>query len=290
MSRQFTLADASSVYAFAETGTALGLKVQDALGVIDKALDDYGLDHVALSFNGGKDCTVLIHLLAASFLRRLPSPSPTSSSSSSSPPRIQCVYVRCDAPFPQVETFVDVCEERYHLQLEAVEGDMKHALKQYLDHKEPKIEAVLVGTRRGDPHGALLGAFNKTDGDWPEFMRVHPILDWTYGEIWEFLRSPSMRLGEGPQEWCELYDEGYTSLGSTHNTFPNPLLANGSSWRPAWELTDPSQERAGSAPQEALEDASVSVTRTVLKTVFVFVLVTVSVNVKQEASVMPPRS
>lgn len=43
----------------------------------------------------------------------------------------------------------------------------------------------------------------------------------------------------------------YTSLGSTYNTFPNPLLRATDDasvlggWRPAWELKDPLQERAG---------------------------------------------
>lgn len=86
-------------------------------------------------------------------------------------------------------------------------------------------------------------------------MRVHPILDWSYHDVWDFLRHPDLTLG-GPGttiEWCELYDYGYgqpprlrrtsvargvlcpdtlnllpfcsyTSIGSTHNTFPNPCL------------------------------------------------------------------
>lgn len=45
----------------------------------------------------------------------------------------------------------------------------------------------------------------------------------------------------------------YTSLGSTHNSFPNPcLLVKGGEaeggikkYRPAWELEDESKERAG---------------------------------------------
>lgn len=39
-------------------------------------------------------------------------------------------------------------------------------------------------------------------------MRVHPILDWTYAEIWDFLRDTSLTLGGGVIEWCELYDYG----------------------------------------------------------------------------------
>jgi hypothetical protein len=40
----------------------------------------------------------------------------------------------------------------------------------------------------------------------------------------------------------------YTSLGSTFNTIPNPLLrdpSQPSGWKPAWELEDASAERAG---------------------------------------------
>jgi len=41
-----------------------------------------------------------------------------------------------------------------------------------------------------------------TDPGWPSFERVHPIINWDYSYIWDFLR----RLGV---EYCELYDEGW---------------------------------------------------------------------------------
>ncbi|SGY49101.1 BQ5605_C001g00738 [Microbotryum silenes-dioicae] len=271
-SREFGQADADAVYKLALENLPLGLKVKDALRIIDQAIEDYGLQHVALSFNGGKDCTVLVHLLAAAAFRsqQRPThnsnpnshstsiPSTTPPPTSTSPPHLECVYVRCASPFPQVETFVETCTQRYHLNLRAVDGGMKEALQNYLDQKkqEVPIQAVLVGTRRHDPHGVQhLAPFARTDGGWPDFMRVHPILDWTYKEIWDFLRHPDLTLGGSKEagliEWCELYDYGYTSLGSTHNTFPNPMLkAIGDTsvkggWRPAWELKDETQERAG---------------------------------------------
>ena len=63
------------------------------------------LEGVAMSFNGGKDCTVLLHLLTLGFYRYckqrgLPMP------------RIRTVYIAQQDPFPEVEAFVDECVER----------------------------------------------------------------------------------------------------------------------------------------------------------------------------------
>ena len=58
------------------------------------------------------------------------------------------------------------------------------------------------------PLSAQLEPFQRTDHGWPDFMRVHPVLDWTYDEVWDFLRHPNLTLGGGPVEWCELYDYG----------------------------------------------------------------------------------
>ena len=61
---------------------------------------------------------------------------------------------------------------------------MKDAFREYLGGKGSGVEAIFVGTRRTDPHGGKLGAFDPTDGGWPAFMRVHPVLEWRYGEVW----------------------------------------------------------------------------------------------------------
>jgi 3'-phosphoadenosine 5'-phosphosulfate sulfotransferase (PAPS reductase)/FAD synthetase len=60
---------------------------------------------------------------------------------------------------------------------------MKQAFAKYLEDNK-HIKAILVGTRRTDPHGGLLTHFDMTDGGWPRFMRVHPVIDWHYREIW----------------------------------------------------------------------------------------------------------
>ena len=135
---------------------------------------------------------------------------------------------------------------------------MREAFTDYL-HDYPQINAIFVGTRRTDPHGADLTHFDPTDGGWPDFMRIHPVIDWHYAEIWTFIKE----LGV---EYCGLYDLGYTSLGGTVDTHPNPALAvkepdddvmqRRSDWygpttsgqgrfRPAYELLDDGEERLG---------------------------------------------
>lgn len=52
---------------------------------------------------------------------------------------------------------------------------MKQALME-LSSQRPDIKAVVMGTRDTDPYSKNLTAFSPTDKDWPEFMRVNPIL------------------------------------------------------------------------------------------------------------------
>ncbi|KAG5556844.1 hypothetical protein RHGRI_007182 [Rhododendron griersonianum] len=65
-------------------------------------------------------------------------------------------------------------------------------------------------------------------------------------DIWAFLLTCKVR-------YCSLYDQGYTSIGSIHDTVPNALLGVNDSdnskekFRPAYLLPDGRLERAGRA-------------------------------------------
>ncbi|KAJ3004010.1 hypothetical protein NUW54_g5015 [Trametes sanguinea] len=100
---------AQAVYAFAETDDPLAKPVAEALQVIDDAFDSWGEEHISLSFNGGKDCTVLLHLVAASLGRRTQAPIP--------PKPLAAVYIPVPSPFPQLEAFIDEVAKAYHLDL-----------------------------------------------------------------------------------------------------------------------------------------------------------------------------
>lgn len=54
-----------------QAGSALGQKVAAALRTIEEALDRYSLAQLCVGFNGGKDCTALLHLVHAAVERYL---------------------------------------------------------------------------------------------------------------------------------------------------------------------------------------------------------------------------
>lgn len=83
-----------------------------------------------------------------------------------------------------------------------------------------------------------------TDPHWPQIMRVSPILNWHYSDIWDYLLFYKV-------PYCKLYDEGYTSLGNALNTKRNPYLAQNSfesdqeTFLPAYKLLNEEKERFG---------------------------------------------
>ena len=110
-----------------------------------------------------------------------------------------------------------------------------------------------------------------TSAGWPQVMRINPLLEWSYADIWLFTRLERVPV-------CRLYRRGFTSLGATDRTVPNPHLriarksdvaflqhladktivcaaddddfdssiaADTPQYRPAWHLIDGAHERAG---------------------------------------------
>ena len=53
----------------APKGTPLGDKVLTALKTMEAALDQYTAEEICVGFNGGKDCTALLHLYYAALRR-----------------------------------------------------------------------------------------------------------------------------------------------------------------------------------------------------------------------------
>ncbi|KAF2754616.1 phosphoadenosine phosphosulfate reductase [Pseudovirgaria hyperparasitica] len=213
-----------------------------SLDVISEALHKYNITELSLSYNGGKDCLVLLILYLAALHQVHSNSSDARNEQLSS---LQSVYIQSPNPFNEVESFVASSVAMYFLALATYAAPMKIAFTNYL-REYPKVKAIFVGTRRTDPHGADLTHFDRTDSGWPDFMRIHPVIDWHYVDIWTFIRHLKI-------PYCSLYDQGYTSLGGTTDTHPNPALqrrtsdqgATSETFRPAYELVEDQQERLG---------------------------------------------
>jgi FAD synthetase len=117
---------------------------------------------------------------------------PTTSRHSDLSKSLQAIYIVSRDPFPEVEDFVARTAKQYHLDLVRCALPMRQALDAYLSDN-PAVEAVFMGTRRTDPHSDTLGHFSPTDPDWPQFMRINPVIDWHYADIWAV--SNSTRCG-----------------------------------------------------------------------------------------------
>lgn len=117
--------------------------------VISKALDDYDLEQIFLSFNGGKDCTVLLHLVY-SLLKRRPN-TPHSA--------LLCVYLQPEHPFDEVESFVADCSIKYFpIVIKPGLGTKQDALFR-ICNEYPALRACLMGCRRTDPYCQELNDF-----------------------------------------------------------------------------------------------------------------------------------
>nr|CAB3246480.1 FAD synthase [Phallusia mammillata] len=207
-------------------------KIENSIEILNEALTMYSLDELCIGFNGGKDCTALLHLLYAAICRKYPQRNS----------KLQALYIQDEHPFEELEEFMKHSTNRYNLNVITMKGAMKAALDT-LQSQQPYIKAVVMGTRCTDPYSKNLSAFTPTDGDWPYYMRISPILNWSYRDIWTFLRKLSL-------PYCVLYDRGYTSLGSRDKTQRNEKLRytdnqNNVKYRPAHCLQNEDLERNG---------------------------------------------
>nr|XP_026485854.1 FAD synthase-like [Vanessa tameamea] len=215
---------------FENTATVL----EETEQVIRECFTQFQLDEVFLSFNGGKDCTVLLDV-TINILKDLYKRDDIGKD-------LKIVYIRTIGPFKEIENFVKEIEKLYGVKIIVTEGEIKTTLQRTME-QDSKLKACLLGTRRTDPYSEGLKFMQKTDINWPQIVRVSPLLNWSYHQIWSYILQKQV-------PYCSLYDKGYTSIGSIHNTWPNPSLSYKDSFgrvthRPAWMLADPTLERAG---------------------------------------------
>lgn len=167
---------------------------------------------VIMAYNGGKDCTVLLELIE---------------------------YFNLDIPvvvFYEHDTFLSLNKftldrlQKSPVRRQIVSSDIKKEINILVQNG---VKAVIMGERFLDP-GKPTSFFAPSSPGWPDYTIVNPIFNWNYSDIWFFLDNINA-------EYCELYKQGYTSIGSEKKTRPNPRLQN----KHARELMNPLEERLG---------------------------------------------
>lgn len=186
--------------------------VLPSLIIIQQALSQYP-NSLALSYNGGKDSTVVFELVKVV-----------------DPENLTLIYFEDTDTWDELTQFTMLKLESSKWPYRILPQPYKAGMQTVVNEG---LQAVLMGTRSTDPSKPCQH-FEPSSQGWPEFMRVFPILNWSYSDIWYFIKATN-------SDYCQLYNLGYTSLGPKSKTLPNPQLIN----RPAWELIDFETERYG---------------------------------------------
>lgn len=249
--------------------------------------------NIGISFNGGKDSVVMINLVCiANYLLNeteeinfnksinIITNSKNNSNNndvdqfkdleskteSNNKRKITVFHLRETHSFPELDSFIEQFKQEFILP----ESGFSFESFEYVDMMKglrgTTWDCIILGVRMSDYDDRIeeqksIKIFCPTTGNWPKMMRIHPILFWNYYNIWDYIHAADL-------PYCTLYKQGYTSIGKTINTFPNPYLkceyvsnqeysslessTNSHScdkcikgYRPAWELKDGHLERAG---------------------------------------------
>ncbi|KAG6974407.1 hypothetical protein JG688_00003071 [Phytophthora aleatoria] len=215
---------------FAGADAAMQKRLQIALDVMRSAIDIFGLEGVCFSFNGGKDSTVVLHLLRIVVAKRVleeaqlahlkteqeavdgPKTTVTSPRNSfvsadllqeeelearvkAQLQRVPVMYFDSYDQFPEVREFTEECTKKFALSCHVYKCSFVEGVKDILD--KLKIKGIYMGVRGGDPYTEDMEHFSPSSPGWPPFLRVNPILKWTYDDVWSFLRDCQL-------EYCSL--------------------------------------------------------------------------------------
>jgi phosphoadenosine phosphosulfate reductase len=192
-------------------------KIEKAKETILEASKKWDSKEIAIAWTGGKDSTVILHLVKEIFDGEIP---------------FRVMFNDSTIEFPEVYDFINNLKDDWSLDLiwqkhlpsdlEAYEKTtdkeqqmeiMRIAKINAINYvqKEHQLKSFLSGIR-WDEHEARSDETFFSERD--THSRVHPILHFTIDDIWNYIRMFNV-------PYVGLYDQGYKSLGE--QPFTNPV-------------------------------------------------------------------
>lgn len=177
--------------------------VKESLTIIEESFrrTKFRLNEVCLSFNGGKDCTVVLYLLRYFIIRnvdRFKAANPDDPQLA-----IPTLYIRPSAEFEEVSKFIQFSSKYFNLNLFKYESDnIKQSLTQFKSSELGQtVKVIFMGQRASDPNRSLREPIQQTDADWPQFVLSNPLFNWSYKRVWSFILDNHV-------PYCSLYNNG----------------------------------------------------------------------------------
>lgn len=195
--------------------TSLKKKIAKSKKIIKKAAKRYPKEKLAVAWTGGKDSTVMLHLIKDTF-GKVPFP---------------VVFNDSTMEFPEVYEFIDKLIQEWNLNLVKVDH-LKKELAEFHRTRDSekkqelsrlmKISAIRWATKkygftaymvaiRWDEHASR--SKEKYFSPRKDHDRVHPFLHFTEKDIWDYIKTKKV-------PYVSLYDKGYRSLGEAPFTKP----------------------------------------------------------------------
>ncbi|GAB66087.1 FAD synthetase [Plasmodium cynomolgi strain B] len=159
--------------------------------------------------------------------------------------------------FPEVYQFLNECVYMYDFDITVIKGTWKSSITKFIEtfqkqHRISRIDqmkenfvdsceffptiAFINGTRFNDTNSEKLQILNISSRGLPPYLYLNPVFYWTYGAIWTFILYFKF-------DYCILYNHGYSSIGSVHDTVKNEFLKCNDCYLPAYFLKNWDYER-----------------------------------------------
>ncbi len=194
--------------------------INDTLSIIYNSIKDIDTSKVAISFNGGKDCTVVYYLIREFNLKY--------------DIKINnLVYFVDNYEHFKMKSFIQNIFKNSNMNIIITSSSFRDGCIDIFN--KYNIQYIIMGQRRTDPYCKDFLFIEKCSYNFNfEMFRINPILNWSYNDVWNYLED---------KNYCELYNYGYTSIGNIYNSIPNPYLLKDNSFIHAKYLLNTDYER-----------------------------------------------